>query len=106
MLFEKHLGVIDREAAQLCAVSDALWDNPEMPLGEYEAAELITHLMERYGFTVERGVAGIPTAFTATFGSGSPHLGVLAEYDGLPSMSQEAGIAEKNSGSVILEKSK
>ena len=95
MLFEKHLSVIDREAAQLCAVSDALWDNPEMPLGEYEAAELITGVMERYGFTVERGVAGIPTAFTATFGSGSPHLGVLAEYDGLPSMSQEAGIAER-----------
>jgi metal-dependent amidase/aminoacylase/carboxypeptidase family protein len=51
MLFEKHLDVIDREAAQLCAVSDALWDNPEMPLGEYEAAELITGVMERYGFT-------------------------------------------------------
>ena len=95
MRFENHLEVIDREKEQLCAVADALWENPELAMGEYAAAELITGVMEKHGFTVTRGIAGIPTAFTATFGSGVPHLGVLAEYDGLPSMSQEAGIAEK-----------
>jgi len=95
MKFEKYLQVIDAEKKTLCAVSDALWDNPEMALGEYAAAELITGVLEDYGFTVTRGVAGIPTAFTATFGSGKPHMGVLAEYDGLPSMSQEANVAEK-----------
>ncbi len=95
MRFENHLDVIDREKERLCAVADALWENPELALGEYAAAELITGVMESYGFTVTRGVAGIPTAFTATFGSGYPHLGVLAEYDGLPSMSQEADVTEK-----------
>ena len=95
MKFEKHLQKVDREAEKLCSVSDALWDNPETALGEYAAEELITGVLESYGFTVTRGVAGIPTAFTASYGSGSPHLGVLAEYDGLPSMSQEAGIAER-----------
>ena len=95
MRFENHLEVIDREKEQLCAVADALWENPELAMGEYAAAELITGVMEKHGFTVTRGIAGIPTAFTATFGSGVPHLGVLAEYDGLPSMSQMEGVAYK-----------
>ena len=97
MKFEQHLQVIDREKKKLCAVSDALWENPETSLGEYAAEELLTGVLVDYGFTVTRGVAGIPTAFTATYGSGYPHLGVLAEYDGLSGMSQEAGIAEKKS---------
>lgn len=92
MLYEAYLDVVDREAQRLFAISDALWEDPEMPLGEYRAAELLTNTLEELGFAVERGVAGIPTAFTATFGEGSPHLGVLAEYDGLPSMSQEANV--------------
>lgn len=95
MKYEQHLNVIDREKEKLFAVSDALWDNPELALGEYAAEELLTGVLESYGFTVTRGVAGIPTAFTATFGSGCPHLGVLAEYDGLPSMSQMEGVTYK-----------
>ena len=95
MLFEQYLQVVDQEKEKLCAISDALWENPETALGEYAAAEMLTEVLESYGFTVESGVAGIPTAFTATFGSGKPHLGVLAEYDGLPGMSQAAGVAEK-----------
>ena len=46
--------------------------------------------LEKEGFTVEAGVAGIPTAFTATFGSGTPVIGVLGEYDALPGFSQDA----------------
>lgn len=95
MLYEPYLNTVDENAQRLCAVSDALWDYPEMPLGEYRAAELLTGILEELGFTVERGVAGIPTAFTATYGTGRPHLGVLAEYDGLPSMSQQANVAYK-----------
>lgn len=97
MKFEKYLQVIDTEKETLCAVSDALWDDPETSLGEYAAEELLTGTLEQYGFAVTRGVAGIPTAFTATYGSGSPHLGVLAEYDGLSGMSQVANVAEKQS---------
>ena len=47
-------------------------------------------MLKEEGFTIETGVAGIPTAFTATFGSGSPVIGVLGEYDALPGFSQDA----------------
>lgn len=56
---------------------------------EYESSELLAKHLEEHGFSVERGVAGIPTAFIASFGSGSPVIGLLAEYDALPGMSQD-----------------
>lgn len=56
---------------------------------EYKSAELIIKHLEEHGFKVERGVANIPTAFVATFGEGKPVMGVLAEYDALPGLSQD-----------------
>lgn len=56
---------------------------------EYESSELLARHLEENGFKVERGVAGIPTAFIASYGSGSPVIGLLAEYDALPGMSQD-----------------
>lgn len=61
----------------------------ELGYMEYESSALLASHLEENGFKVERGVAGIPTAFVATFGSGSPVIGVLAEYDALPGMSQD-----------------
>lgn len=61
----------------------------ELGYMEYESSELLSRHLEENGFVVERGVAGIPTAFVATFGSGSPVIGILAEYDALPGMSQD-----------------
>ena len=87
-MYEKYLGVIDERASEFYGVSDALWDNPETAYGEYAAVDLLTEILEKNGFAVTKNVAGIPTAFTATFGSGSPSLGVLAEYDALSGMSQ------------------
>ena len=48
-------------------------------------------LLEKEGFTVERGIGGLETAFVGTYGSGKPVIGILAEYDALPNMSQKAG---------------
>jgi aminobenzoyl-glutamate utilization protein B len=56
---------------------------------EYKSAELLIKHLEENGFKVERGVAGIPTAFVASFGSGKPVMAVLAEYDALPGLSQD-----------------
>ena len=95
MLYEEYLKIIDEKKEEFCEVSDALWDNPETPFGEYKAVELITKKLEDNGFTVTRNLSGIPTAFKATFGQGRPSLGILAEYDALEGMSQEAGVAEK-----------
>lgn len=97
MLYEKYLSEIDRQAQDICALADAIWDNAEIAYREYESSRLLCEKLEKEGFSVVRGVANIPTAFTATFGSGKPHLGILAEYDGLDGMSQEACVAEKRS---------
>ena len=72
MRYEKYLNVIDEKGDIFRNIADSLWENPEIPFHEYEAAKLITAELEKEGFTVTRGVAGMPTAFTATYGSGSP----------------------------------
>ena len=97
MLYEKYLNTVDELAEETCGIADAIWDNPETAFGEYEASRLISENLEKHGFTIVRNVADIPTAFTATYGSGKPHFGILAEYDGLSGMSQVGFCAEKKS---------
>ena len=97
MQYEKYLKIIDEKADVFCNISDTLWDDAELSFEEYKAAKLLTDILEKEGFTVERGVGGIPTSFTATFGNGKPRLGILAEYDALSGMSQVACITEKKS---------
>ena len=97
MLFEEYLRIIDEKQEQLCAISDALWEHPEINFQEFEAVQLLTSYLEENGFTVTRNLAGLPTAFRADFGTGAPHLGILSEYDGLSGMSQEGCIAQKKS---------
>ncbi len=97
MRYEQFLNLIDEKRDVFCNISDSLWENPEIPFHEYEAAKLIADVLEKEGFTVTRGVAGMPTAFTAAYGDGSPKLGILAEYDALSGMSQVGCIAEKKS---------
>lgn len=72
------------------ALADAIWRHAEMGyLEEKSSAALQEHLAEQ-GFAVEAGVAGIPTSFVATFGRGEPVIGILAEFDALPGLSQNA----------------
>lgn len=97
MLFEKYLNIIDDRKDLFCHISDTLWDDAELSFEEYKASEMLTDILEKEGFTVTRGVGGIPTSFTATYGSGKPRLGILAEYDALSGMSQVACVAEKRS---------
>ncbi|MGD2068624.1 MAG: amidohydrolase [Gemmatimonadota bacterium] len=61
-----------------------LWDYSEIALREVRSADLLAGVLQEEGFTVERGVAGMPTAFVATWGEGAPVVGILAEYDALP----------------------
>lgn len=97
MIYEKYLHTVDTRSKLICDLADAIYDNAELGFREFESSRILCETLEKEGFQVVRGVAGIPTAFTATFGSGKPHFGILAEYDGLDSMSQEGGIAEKRS---------
>ena len=76
-------------------VSDSVWDNPETCYQEKVSSEIICQALKEQGFEVETGVAGIPTAFTGTFGHGKPVIGFLAEFDALSGLSQVAGATEK-----------
>lgn len=71
-------------------MATALWEHAEIALEEDESADLLAGILEAEGFTVERGVAGMPTAFVATYGSGRPIVGILAEYDALPGVGNAA----------------
>lgn len=75
--------------------SDAVWAHPETGLMERDSQKILCDALEKEGFSVEKGVADMPTSFVATWGSGKPVLGFTAEYDALPGLSQEAGRPEK-----------
>lgn len=85
---------IDKSADLFCRVSDAIFDAPETAFQEHTAARLMCEALEAEGFSVQRGLAGMDTAFAASFGSGSPTIGILAEYGALSNMSQQAGLLE------------
>lgn len=69
-------------------MSQTLWELAEPGMLEYRSADLLTAALEAAGFEVERGVADMPTAFVASYGSGHPRIGILAEYDALGGLSQ------------------
>lgn len=66
-----------------------IWANPELGFLETNSSGLLKQHLREYGFTIEEGVAGMPTAFVATYGSGKPVIGLLAEFDALPGLSQD-----------------
>jgi amidohydrolase len=76
---------------RLVAMAHELHEHPEILFEEHRAAELLTNELEEHGFEVERGVAGLETAFVATWGSGEPVVGILAEYDALPGLGHACG---------------
>jgi aminobenzoyl-glutamate utilization protein B len=86
---------LDETRGRWIEVSDAVWGFSETSLKETKSAALLASVLEKEGFTVTRGVAGMPTAFVATAGSGTPVIGILAEYDALPGLSQVAGETAK-----------
>jgi aminobenzoyl-glutamate utilization protein B len=77
-------------------VSDSVWTYAELGLQEFKSSQLLSETLEKEGFTVERGVAGMPTCFVATYGRGKPVIGVLGEFDALPTLSQKGGVPRKD----------
>jgi len=80
---------IDENRERLIEISDAIWGYAELGLMEHKSSKLLADELEKHGFKVERGVAGMPTAFVATWGEGKPVIGVMGEYDALPGISQK-----------------
>jgi len=87
---EVALDWLKRNEARVIAISDRIWELAEVGLQEYESSKLLAHELRKDGFRVDLGVAGMPTAFVASYGSGRPVIGILAEYDALPGVSQKA----------------
>ncbi len=81
---------IENNEEKLAEISDKIWEYAELGYVEFKSAELLANELEKNGFQVEREVAGIPTAFVGTWGSGKPVIGVMGEYDALPGLSQKA----------------
>ena len=94
---QKLYNTIDENAPEIIALSDAIWEYAELSMEEYKSAAYYCELLEKEGFTVERELCGIPTAFSGSFGSGSPRIGILGEFDALSGLSQVAGSTQKQS---------
>jgi aminobenzoyl-glutamate utilization protein B len=81
---------MDDTKAEYDAIALKIWEYAEIGYQEVKSSALLKEHLIRAGFSVQSGVAAIPTAFVASYGSGKPVIGILAEYDALPGFSQEA----------------
>ncbi|HLJ61805.1 MAG TPA: amidohydrolase [bacterium] len=88
------LEFVTGQAPLFTELSDRIWDTPELGLHETKSSATLADALEAAGFAVERGVAGMPTAFIATYGQGAPVIAVLGEFDALPGLSQQRGATE------------
>ncbi len=95
---------VQRHADRLCALSHSIHAEPELAFAEHRSAAKVADLAESEGFEVERGVAGLDTAFTATYGAGELVIGLCAEYDALPELGHACGhniIAASSVGAAL-----
>ena len=86
--------LIEAKQDSFIDLSDRVWDMPELNFQEVRSAEVHADMLQAEGFRVTKGLAGIPTALMGEAGEGGPVIAILGEYDALPGLSQEAGVAE------------
>src|SRR5262245_47655752 len=91
---EKIWRLVDTRKDAYEALSDRVWGTPEIAYAEYRSAAEHRAMLEREGFRITEGLAGIPTAVVGEAGDSGPVIAILGEYDALPGLSQVAGIAE------------
>ncbi len=89
---------VARREAMILDANDKIWSYAELPYEEYKSSTLLCDILEKEGFAVEKGVAHIPTAFTARYsrGTGRPVMGILGEFDALAALSQQAATPSKS----------
>ena len=88
------LSFIEQHKDIFTGVADYIWAHPELSLKEFQSAAYYEKVLEEGGFTVAKGVDGIETAFTGSYGSGHPVIGILGEFDALSGLSQACGATE------------
>ncbi|RNB89769.1 amidohydrolase [Brevibacillus fluminis] len=89
---QKIIQFIENKQEKLIRISDQIWGYAETRFEETQSAALLCQALEEEGFAVEKGIANMPTAFVASYGSGSPVVAILGEYDALSGLSQEKGL--------------
>lgn len=88
---ETLLQYLDSKAYLIAEVNEKIWHYAEVGFEEKKSVTLYERLLKEEGFEVITGIAGMPTGLVASYGSGKPVIGIMAEYDALPNLSQEAG---------------
>ena len=92
---------VEKRTQELEQVNKAIWNFAEVGLTETRSSALLVEKLRSNGFQVKTGISGMPTAFVASYGKGKPVIGILAEYDALPGMSQQVAPAR-----IALEEGK
>ena len=92
---QSALQTIEEKRDLITGIADKIWEFAELSLQEFKSAAAYCEALEKEGFEVERGTCNIETAFAASYGHGRPYIGILAEYDALSGLSQEAGLIER-----------
>src|SRR5262245_20018850 len=87
------LALVDSMSTFTQQMVDQIFSFGELGFQETETSRYLTKVLEKNGFTVQRGVAGIPTAWLATWGSGKPVIALGSDIDGIPQASQKPGVA-------------
>jgi len=87
-LKKELLNSLEQKSSELISVSDNIWAAAEVAFREQKSADYLINYAEENGLKVEKGLAGMPTAFTATYGDGKPVIGIIGEFDALPGLSQ------------------
>ena len=89
------LDAIKEKGQVFCDLSDKIWELAELSLKEFRSAEEYCSVLKKLGFRVEKNLCGIPTAFSGSYGTGRPVIGILGEFDALSGLSQEGGAVER-----------
>lgn len=87
---QKLIAAIDSRESEIADLSSKIWGYAELGYKEEQSSKLLQDALKAGGFSVKSGVAGIPTAFVAEWGKGGPVIGILAEFDALPGINQDA----------------
>lgn len=104
---QKVISRIDHDRPGLTKLALKIHANPERGLKEIKASGWLTDYLSENGFTIERGICEMPTAFSATYGKGKPAIGLLAEYDALPGIGHACGhnlICTASVGAAVASK--
>ncbi len=97
---DKMIENIGKKEMYYGGIAKQIWNFAEVGYQETKSSNLLQETLSKEGFKIEQGVAGIPTAFTATFGEGKPVIGILGEFDALPGLSQDSTADQKSVGGI------